>query len=90
MNKINLYLLLLLPLLFFISCSDDKVDHVDPEPEYTIWNGGEITFEKADGADPTSALNQDRITDGVWITRKDNQGLFLISLLRRTTQVSLL
>ena len=74
MNKINLYLLFLLPLLFFISCSDDKVDHVDPEPEYTIWNGGKITFEKADGADPNSALAQDRITDLVWITRGNSGG----------------
>ena len=74
MNKINLYLLLLLPLLFFISCSDDKVDHVDPEPYYTIWNGGKITFEKADGADPNSALAQDRITDLVWITRGNSGG----------------
>jgi hypothetical protein len=74
MNKINLYLLFLLPLLFFISCSDDKVDNVDPEPEYTIWNGGKITFEKADGADPTSALAQDRITDLVWITRGNSGG----------------
>ena len=74
MNKINLYLLFLLPLLFFISCSDDKVDHVDPEPEYTIWNGGKITFEKADGADPNSALAQDRITDLVWVTRGNSGG----------------
>ena len=73
-NTDDLYLLFLLPLLFFISCSDDKVDHVDPEPEYTIWNGGKITFEKADGADPNSALAQDRITDLVWITRGNSGG----------------
>ena len=37
-----------------------------------------ITFTKEAYADWTLPENQDRITDGVWITRKDNQGLFNI------------
>lgn len=34
------------------------------------------TFSKADNADWTNDANQDRITDYVWITRKDIQGVF--------------
>ena len=71
MKKINLYLLLLLPLLFFISCSEEEPDNV---ALYTIWDGSKITFEKADGADPTSSVNQDRLTDLYWITRGNSGG----------------
>ena len=39
----------------------------------TVWTGDLINFIKADGADPALAVNQDRITDKVWITR-DNEG----------------
>jgi glucose/arabinose dehydrogenase len=42
----------------------------------TIWNGPTITFTKADGADPTLAANQDRITANVWITRAAVQGIY--------------
>ena len=35
-----------------------------------------ITFEKENYADWTLAENQDRITDNVWITRKNNQSIF--------------
>lgn len=35
-----------------------------------------VTFTKEDWADPDLAANQDRITDNVWITRGDMQGLF--------------
>ena len=41
---------------------------------YTIWTGEEISFSKANGADPTNASNQDRITDNVWITRGNEGG----------------
>lgn len=41
-----------------------------------LWTGPMITFVKADYADWTLPENQDRITDNVWITRADNQGLF--------------
>lgn len=40
----------------------------------TVWNGEPIIFEKADGAEPTAAENQDRITENVWITRGNNGG----------------
>lgn len=44
------------------------------EPSFTIWSGTKITFEKADGVDPSLEANQDRITELVWITRGNNGG----------------
>lgn len=44
-----------------------------------IWEGNEVYFEKPSGADWTLAENQDRITDNVWITRKDIMGIFNIA-----------
>ncbi|MFC1483776.1 M6 family metalloprotease domain-containing protein [Candidatus Neomarinimicrobiota bacterium] len=35
-----------------------------------------ITFTKDDYADPTDPVNQDRITDNVWITRANSQGIY--------------
>ena len=45
----------------------------------TIWNGPTITFTKPNNADWTQAINQDRITPNVWITRKNTQGIFNIN-----------
>jgi hypothetical protein len=45
----------------------------------TLWTGPSTTFTKADYADWTLAENQDRITDNVWITRADQQGIFNIA-----------
>jgi glucose/arabinose dehydrogenase len=45
-------------------------------PAATIWTGPTITFTKADGADPTQAANQDRMTPNVWITRGNSQGIY--------------
>ncbi len=42
----------------------------------TIWSGPAITFTKADGADPTLAANQDRLTPEDWITRGGVQGIY--------------
>ena len=44
----------------------------------TIWSGPTITFTKSGGADWTLEENQDRITDNVWLTRANNQGIFNI------------
>jgi len=44
------------------------------EVTFNIWSGSKITFEKADGVDPTLEANQDRITDNVWITRGNGGG----------------
>ncbi|MGW8316579.1 MAG: T9SS type A sorting domain-containing protein [Bacteroidales bacterium] len=49
------------------------------DPSETFWTGDVITFTKANNADWTQAGNQDRITDNVWLTRADNQGLFNIA-----------
>ena len=38
----------------------------------------DITFTKQDNADFNLATNQDRITEDVWITRKESQGIFNI------------
>ena len=38
-----------------------------------------VVFTKPDSADWTLPENQDRITDSVWITRKDIQSLFNIA-----------
>lgn len=43
-----------------------------------IWGGPDMTFTKVDFADWTDPVNQDRITDDVWITRADVQGIFNI------------
>lgn len=43
-----------------------------------IWTGDDITFTKSSYAKWANAANQDRITDTVWITRKDDQGIFNI------------
>ncbi|GAA0871851.1 hypothetical protein GCM10009117_09970 [Gangjinia marincola] len=45
----------------------------------TIWTGDNIVFTKAPNADWTLEANQDRITDDIWLTRKNNQGLFNIN-----------
>ena len=44
----------------------------------TIWTGPTMTFTKANFADWTLEENQDRITNNVWITRADIQGIFNI------------
>lgn len=48
--------------------TQEEVDQLD------VWTGERIVFTKADGADPTIAENQDRITDSVWITRGNDGG----------------
>jgi len=44
----------------------------------TIWTGTTTTFIKTDGSNWTLQANQDRITNNVWITRANNQGIFNI------------
>ena len=45
-----------------------------------VCTGSKTTFTRADGADHTQAANQDRITDNVWLTRADTQGIFNIKV----------
>lgn len=46
----------------------------------TIWTGETMVFTKANFADWTLEENQDRITDNVWITRKDQRAIFNIAV----------
>lgn len=49
----------------------------EPEGEsFTVWSGANITFSKADGADPSLEENQDKISDNVWLTRADKGVLY--------------
>jgi hypothetical protein len=43
-----------------------------------VWNGPSITFTKPDHADPTLPINQDRLTNNVWLTRLNARPLFNI------------
>ncbi len=45
----------------------------------TVWDGPPIIFTRPDEADWTLEKNQDRITDIVWITRKNTLGIFNIA-----------
>ncbi len=51
----------------------ESANQEDDSP-YNIWRGERMTFTKEDGADPTVPANQDRITDNVWITRRNDGG----------------
>ena len=39
-----------------------------------------VVFIKPDSADWTMEEYQDRITDNVWITRKNNQSIFILDI----------
>jgi hypothetical protein len=41
-----------------------------------VWTGPLTTFTLASDADPTQAVNQDRLTPNVWITRGLNMGIY--------------
>ena len=72
----NTYKLILLLLVLLSACTYDTI-----EPNIVIPDDDQITFTKADGADPALAENQDRITDNVWITRGNGGGqIFNIKL----------
>src|SRR5678815_2187215 len=42
----------------------------------TIWNGPTTNFVNNAGSDPNLPANQDRLTEGVWITRGSVQGIY--------------
>ncbi len=56
---------------------DDSDAQLNPN---TVWQGEAITFTKENNADWNEEVNQDRITDNVWLTRKDNMSLFNIAV----------
>jgi len=52
---------------------DDTDENLNPD---SIWSGPKITFTKEGGVNWLLESYQDRITDDVWITRGDRQGIF--------------
>ncbi len=44
----------------------------------SVWSGFSYSFTKSDFADSTFPVNQDRITNNVWITRGTQQGIYNI------------
>ena len=48
----------------------------DTGPEYTIWTGDSLVFEKPDFGDPTDPSNQDAISEFVALTRGESGSLF--------------
>ncbi|MHC4470518.1 MAG: hypothetical protein ACYTDY_11885 [Planctomycetota bacterium] len=45
-------------------------------PGEQVWTGATTTFTKADYADWNDPANQDRITENVWITRRNRRGIY--------------
>jgi hypothetical protein len=83
MKQLQQIFLLFAMIGLITSCSKDEVGGNDNtnnpdmggnEITGEIWTGSNITFSKADGADPSEEANQDRITNNVWITRGNNGG----------------
>lgn len=73
--KVIKLFMLLVGLSITVSCSEDDDATALPVNEApTVWSGERMTFTKNDGADPSEAQNQDRLTDLVWITRGNNGG----------------
>ena len=64
--------------LILISCSSDE-ETTNNDSGAIIWKGETITFTKANGADPSNASNQDRLTSNVWITRGNGGQIFNIA-----------
>lgn len=58
---------------------EEEEEEMEEEEENTIanaeiWTGTDLTFSKANNANPSEESNQDRLTDKVWITRGNNGG----------------
>jgi hypothetical protein len=64
----------LIAIVFLVSSGVVLAQSDQGSDSATVWQGERMTFTKADGADPTLAENQDRITDSVWITRGNDGG----------------
>ena len=69
MKKI-IYSILILAIVM-ISCSKDNSEEAT---NYTLWIGPKIEFIKQIDADPNEAINQDKITSSVSITRGNSGG----------------
>lgn len=76
MKTLFTYTAILLAFAMGFSSCGDKEEDTEPTFSGTIWKGSTITFQKDNYADWHQEANQDRITDKVWITRADNEGIF--------------
>ncbi|MEM8865117.1 MAG: PEP-CTERM sorting domain-containing protein [Planctomycetota bacterium] len=72
MNRSFQNLALTLPLAFLLAFAFAA----QPASAATVWTGPSIVFTKAPFADFNLPENQDRITDAVWLTRGNSQGLY--------------
>jgi hypothetical protein len=69
MKKI-IYSILILVIVMMSCSKDDSEETIN----YTIWNGPKIEFIKQIDTDPNEAINQDKITSSVSITRGNSGG----------------
>jgi hypothetical protein len=51
-----------------------NLNNIDESAMFNIWSGADITFTKAEGADPSLSENQDQISASVAITRGTSGG----------------
>ena len=76
--------------MFVFSCSKDESiaedRDVSDEETFTLWKGSILSFEKIDDSNSSIELNQDRITDNVWITR-DNDGGQIYNIAKENSAV---
>lgn len=77
MKLVNAFMIFL-GFSLFAACTNDSLPEPDQNPveetERIIWTGDTITFEKTDGADTDDSANQDRLTENVWLTRRNDGG----------------
>src|SRR3954464_412161 len=74
--------------LLALSIAIDLAREVEAVP--TVWSGPTVIFTKtgANTTDTTNPLNQDRLTDHVWLTRASSQGMFNIAPGRENASTS--
>ena len=76
--------------MFVFSCSKDESiaedRDVSDKETFTLWKGSILSFEKIDDSNSSIELNQDRITDNVWITR-DNDGGQIYNIAKENSAV---
>ena len=68
------YFLLIGLFLGVTSCEDDALEELPTADERIVWTGATFSFEKMDGANPTDAANQDRLSSTVALTRGNEGG----------------
>ena len=67
-NLINFFFLCTL-VFTYAACKSDSTEELPNPSNRIVWSGPTITFEKEDDSDPRQAVNQDQISENVWLTR---------------------